>query len=124
MSPTLSASSWWKRCSTMIALQRTADLRGRGGERRLFVVESLVDEVDQRGNHVLGQELAGGDQRRRHLQIVVALEILEVRGKGKAHHLQAVHDHKTELVLGRNAESGGNVTRLFVDYVGVGTELP
>ena len=57
----------------MIALQSTADLRESGSKRRLFVVERLVDEVDQRRNHVLRQQLAGGDQRRRHLQVVLAL---------------------------------------------------
>lgn len=124
MSPTLSASSWWKRCSTMIALQSTADLRENGSKRRLFVVERLVDEVDQRRNHILRQQLAGGDQRRRHLQVVVALKVLGVRRMKGKHHLQTVHDHKAELVLGRNAQSGRNVAGLFIDYIGVGAKLP
>lgn len=83
-----------------------------------------MDEVDQRGNHVLGQELARRNQRRSHLQIVVALKVLWVRRMGETHHLQAVDDHEAELVLGGNAESRGDVSRLFVDYIGIGAKLP
>lgn len=69
-----------RRVQLVEALQQHDRLAQHGGptceyecEGELLVLQGLVDEVDQRGDHVHREQLTRGDQRRCHFQVVFAL---------------------------------------------------
>lgn len=89
----------------------------------LLVLKRLVHQVDQRRDHVRREQLARGDQRRRHLQVVLALQVLGVTEHEQGHHLKTIDDHEAELVLGGNAQRGGDVAGFLIYDIGVRTQL-
>lgn len=107
-----------------MALHNTVDLGVTCiGEGVLFVVKGLVDQVNQCGDHVDREELTRRDESRRHLQVVLALEILRVREPFRENHLKTIHDHEAELVLGRDAERRSDISGLLVHNIGVRAQL-